>query len=52
MTAVGKDSLCEERSNGLAGTAPGGEAVEHDNLVLLEGSLPGVNAGVGGKSAG
>lgn len=44
MTAVGSDSLCEERSDGLAGTAPGGEAVEHDNLVLLEGCLPGVNA--------
>jgi len=52
MTAVSKDSLGEERSNSFARAAPCGEAVEHDNLVLLEGRLPGVNAGMGGQSAG
>jgi len=35
--------LGEERSNSFARAAPCGEAVEHDNLVLLEGRLPGVN---------
>lgn len=36
-------SLGQDGSNSLAGTAPGGEAVEHDNLVVLEGLLPGVD---------
>jgi len=37
--------LGEDRSNGLAGTAPGSEAVEHDDLVGLEGILPLLLAG-------
>lgn len=37
-------SLGQDGGDSLAGTAPGGKAVEHDNLVVLESLLPGVNA--------
>jgi hypothetical protein len=35
----GEGVLDERRRDGLAGTAPDGEGVEDDNVVLLEGSL-------------
>ena len=37
---AGVYSLDQHGGDGLAGTAPGGEAVEQDDLVVGEGGLP------------